>query len=241
MHLHSPPMMAFAVVGLLALLSGCGNTVPPASEFGNADGATGADQGTIGDSVVADTDKTTADTAAKDDDVTTPPEDVASAAPTCFEALNCMLEKKEWTPGKPPPKDGSCMKGMVDEETLQADELVGCVQTKCETEFDAWDTGGAPQLNALFGCMIEQCAEPLAVCVGGEGKEDCAYAVKCLQACPPLDKACTVPCMQPTTHVQSQKTGKLLACIFEKCTLAGLATCTPDTTCVIKHCMALGA
>ena len=229
----------------LLLFAACGNSVPDSSQFGAADTANSGDGGGLGDSAVtADSSGGPSDSSPTDagpidagtSDAGAPD---AGASPTCFEALNCLLEKKQWTPGKAPPKDGSCMAGMVDDEAMQSDALVGCVQTTCKTEFDAWDKGGAGQLNSLYGCMIEKCAEPLATCVGGEGDKNCADAVKCLQACPPLDKECTVPCMRPTSAYQSKKTGKLLACVFQKCTLATLTTCPIDQSCAIAHCLEL--
>ena len=254
--LFTPITAAALLAACWALPSACSNAVPDSSQFVTADGVSGADTGTLADAGPAVTDISAAgsedatpiasDSAVVADggpvDAGAPdagPTDTAAKGATCYEALNCLLEKKQWRPGKPPPKDGTCMAGMVDEEAMQSDALVGCVQTACKAEFDAWDTAGATKLDQLFGCMIEKCTEPLATCVGGEGQKSCADAVKCLQACPPLDKTCTVPCMQPTSPYQSTKTGKLLACFFKTCTLATLATCAKDQNCAIAHCLEL--
>lgn len=252
---HLTVSMTFAVAAALLGSTGCGQDVPPSSEFGSADSGAGGDLGSLSDTTVGDagsddvgttfvgpaTDAGVADASGGAKDAGAPAKDTAASqdaggSPTCYEALNCLLEKKEWTPSKPPPEDGACMKGMVESETKQADELVACVHTECKTQFEAWESGGPTELNALYGCMIEKCALPLAVCVGGEGDKKCGEAVKCLQACPPLDKTCTVPCLRPTTDYESEKTGKILACVLKKCPLDTLATCKPDSGCIV-HCM----
>ena len=122
------------------ILAACSSSVPDSSQFGSADGVGGTDVGFQADITAAGTDSAVAADAGP---VDAGPADVAVAGATCYAALNCLLEKKQWRPGKAPPKDGTCMAGMEDEETMQSDALVGCVQTACKAQFDAWDSGGA--------------------------------------------------------------------------------------------------
>ncbi len=199
-------------------VAACSGDVPSGAEFALDTGSAVADSGSIGD---ADT-QTTADSTVVLD---------ASGSPSCHAALDCLLQKKLWKPGDALPKSGDCMAGIKDDQAMEIDALLGCVKTVCKTEFDAFYAGTAAQLPAVYGCMIEQCAEPLVVCVGGEGASTCLESLQCMQQCSPTDASCTVPCLQATTPYQSKKLGGVMACIFKDCTLAGLPACSVLQTC----------
>ncbi|MBM4352402.1 MAG: hypothetical protein FJ109_01180 [Deltaproteobacteria bacterium] len=160
------------------------------------------------------------------------------AGPTCYEGLQCLVDMKTWTPGKPIPQ-GGCLEGISESEMAQVDDLMGCVGDHCKAEFEAFDQGGAAQLSLLYVCLIEKCALPTAVCIGGHGDKNCADALYCMAACPPLDQGCTIPCLQPTSVAQSQKTGKFLDCVFQECTLQTLSGCDAMTSCAVFNCMEL--
>jgi hypothetical protein len=156
--------------------------------------------------------------------------EVAVPEPTCFEALDCLVQKKEWTVGSPFP-EGDCTEGMSEEQTAEMDALLLCVAESCQANYDAWlaASPGGPELGLLYGCLIESCSKTIAVCVGGGGGGDCGDALYCLKDCAsPMDQECSLACLGNTTDTQSAKTGSFLECVFKSCTLQEFSMCGMD-------------
>lgn len=148
--------------------------------------------------------------------------DVELASPTCFEALQCLMDKKEWAVGDEIPQD-DCTGNMSEEQTMETDALLGCMSAQCQSEYDAWRSAGpgAAELDALYACLIGFCARTIAVCVGGNGTGDCADALYCLNLCSgPQDMECNLGCLENTSDYQSGKTGDFLECIVGECPFA---------------------
>jgi hypothetical protein len=146
-------------------------------------------------------------------------EEIALASPTCFEALECLMNKKEWKVGEEFP-DGECTDNMTQAQTIETDALLGCMSLECQPEYDGWRAAGpgAGELSTLYGCLINSCAKPISVCVGGEGTGDCGDALWCLNDCSnPMDQECNLACLADTDDYQSGKTGDFLECIFAEC------------------------
>ena len=157
----------------------------------------------------------------------------------CYEALTCLTEYKEWTPGTSLPET-PCLEGIEEPEMIQVDGVNGCMHQQCNDEFEAWKAGGAGDESLLYLCLIEKCSDPSAVCIGGQGEDTCADALKCMAKCQPLDQECTVPCLVETSDYQSEKTGKFLECVFASCALSDLGNCSDvQTDCAMEFCLEL--
>ena len=239
------PALVLLACGVVAgSLQGCAKDTPDDQAFSTADTAAPADSGAVGDAVAAadtgDPDSagnSAGDSAAAADTGPTGNADADAGTPgkLCGEVLKCVLTAKSWKPGKPVPKDTTCTKGVVGQEATDLDALLGCADKGCVKEVDAWDKGGDAQLPALYACLIDNCANPLAVCVGGQGKGNCGDALKCLNKCTPTDRACTLPCMENTTGAQAIKAGAFLQCVLDGCGgLAKLPACDIPLTCGLK-------
>ncbi len=171
-----------------------------------------------------------AETAAPD----TAPELPAVTGPTCFEALTCLVDMKNWQ-GGPIPSESDCLQAIDDEEMGDVDALLGCMDTQCTDEFTAFDSGGDLELGALYLCIIERCAEPTAICIGGQGEDDCGDALWCLAGCNPYAQGCTTACISETSQAQAEKTGRFLQCVLDVCPLAEVGTtCDVPTACALK-------
>lgn len=224
-------------LALLLPCAACAKDPLPAGQFAAADVAATSDAAGLGDGATADDGP--ADSAGGADTAAVDAAAEVAAGPTCHAALECLIAKKQWQPGQPPPDKAACTKGMSDDEAMQMDAVLGCVDGQCGKELDAWDKGGPPELAVLNQCLMVKCPTPLAVCVGGQGDKTCADAVKCLMGCTTLDKACVTPCLAPTAEKQAQKAGAFLECVLAVCTLDKLATCNPPMSCLLK-CPELG-
>lgn len=224
------------VVGIAALHLSCieapdpmvpvGGDVQEADETGHGSGL----PDTEGDGLVGD-DASSGDT----------PAEAFPSGPTCYDALYCLMDLKNWTPGKPTTAT-DCTKNISVYEMGQIDALLSCVDASCVKEFEAWEEGGSTELALLYACMIDFCSEPAAVCIGGHGEVDCGEAIKCLMGCSPLDTDCTIPCLKNTSqnidHPEldhSVKTGKTLDCVLKECGgMEKLPACDYPTKCVLK-------
>ena len=157
----------------------------------------------------------------------------------CYEAITCLTEYKEWTPGAALPET-PCLEGIEEEEMIQVDGVNDCMHQECNDELEAWKVGGAGEESILYLCLIEKCSNPSSVCIGGQGEDTCADALKCMALCQPLDEECTVPCLVETSDYQSEKTGKFLECLFASCALSELGNCYEvQTTCAMQFCLEL--
>jgi len=162
------------------------------------------------------------------------PEVSLPAGPTCAESLQCLVDMKNWQPGEPFDQ-GACLEGINDGEMEQVDDLLSCVDEKCVAEFEAFEDGGDAELATLYLCMIDNCATPISVCIGGHGEESCADAIFCLSACNPLDVTCTIPCLEGTDEVHSEKAGKFLQCALDDCGgMEALPACDISMACGLK-------
>lgn len=194
-----------------------------------SDGA-GAVDTVLGDLAGATGEETMADVA---------PEEVEAevegpAGPTCAESLQCLVDLKNWEPGKPLDQ-GACLEGISDDEMEQVDGLLSCVDTNCLAEFEAFDGGGDTELTALYLCMIDKCATSISVCIGGQGEDNCADAIFCLNGCNPVDMTCTIPCLEDTDEEQSLKAGKFLQCALDACGgMEQLPACDIPMSCGLK-------
>lgn len=222
------------LIGVL-LGAGCAKDAPPASQFASADTSPAGSDAALADSA-GDTAGPidSADTAATGPDGVAETADTAQAGPTCQVALDCLVAKKSWQPGQPPPDKLACTKGMAVDESEQMDAVTACVAQKCATELSAWDKGGQPELATLHLCMVGKCPVPLAICAGGHGDETCGDALKCLSGCGALEQACTAACLANTTENQAKKTGTFLECMFLTCKPEQVSTCSPPMQCVMS-------
>ena len=151
----------------------------------------------------------------------------AAEGPSCHQALQCLVDMKNWKPGMPA-DPAVCVEEISETESDQAGALLECVEEKCGLEFDAWDESEREgDLSALYGCMIERCAVPITVCVGGEGKKTCLNVLICLAACDdPLDVDCNLGCLKQADDTQAQKVGEAVQCAMDECGgIKGLADC----------------
>lgn len=235
--------------GLLA--AGCDSTPVDPSEFAGASSDAAPEVGSLADtSSTADSttaDSTTADSATADSSSADaqPSEtsgttgDSAAAGPACHAALSCLVAKKLWTKGGPPPRNLACTKDMTADETAQMDAVTTCAAKACGDELDAWDKGGAAEQNALYKCLISQCTTKMAHCIGGHGATTCAKAIQCLNKCGTFNEPCATGCVAPTSEPHAGKTGAFLECVLAKCDVDKLATCDIPLSCAI-YCPELG-
>ncbi len=157
----------------------------------------------------------------------------------CYEAMTCLTEFKEWAPGISLP-ESPCLEGIEETEMIQVDGVNGCMHQHCNDEFEAWKVGGPGEESLLYLCLIEKCSNPSSVCIGGQGEDTCADALKCMAKCQPMDQECTVPCLVETSDYQSEKTGKFLECVFAECALSDLGDCYDvQSNCAMQFCLEL--
>lgn len=218
---------------------GCAKDAPPASQFASADALAGSSDAALGDANDAASPLDSGDTGvipvdAGPDGVAADTTDTAEPGPTCQAALDCLVAKKSWLPGQPPPVTLACTKGMAVGESEQMDAVTACVGQKCAAELGAWEKGGQPELVALHLCLTGKCPVPLSICAGGHGDKTCGDALKCLAGCGALEQACTAACLANTTENQAKKTGAFLECMFLTCKPEQLSTCTPPMQCVLS-------
>ncbi len=152
--------------------------------------------------------------------------------PTCHEALICLVNLKNWN-GGPVPTQSDCLVDINHEEMDDVDGVLSCIEAQCSAEFEAFDLGGQAELGALTLCLVEHCAEPYALCAGGQGDDDCGDALWCLAGCNPLDPDCTSGCIAGTSQDQAAKTGKFLNCVLDKCPLDNFEVSCVPTTCAL--------
>ncbi|MFH1531501.1 MAG: hypothetical protein ABIK09_12305 [Pseudomonadota bacterium] len=161
------------------------------------------------------------------------PDTPPGPGPTCYEALTCLVDLKNWT-GGPPPSESDCLQGIDDQEMGDVDALLGCLDTQCAGEFVAFEEGGDLELGALYLCLINHCAEPASVCIGGQGEDSCGDALWCLAGCNPYAQGCTTSCIAQTSQAQAEKTGKFLQCVLDVCPLAEFEMDCVPASCALK-------
>jgi hypothetical protein len=181
------------------------------------------------------------DETSQEDAVSDAAAEAVPAGRSCYDALHCLLDLKNWRPGMPTSR-GDCTKDMSADEISQSEKVLGCVDANCKAQFESWRDGTGSELGLLYLCMIDKCTVEAAVCIGGHGKKDCGDAVLCLQKCTdPLNQDCTIPCLEDTTEEQSGKTGNILKCVLEDCGgYEELPGCTYDYLCG-QYCMEIAS
>lgn len=162
------------------------------------------------------------------------PDTPTGEGPTCFEALTCLVDLKNWSGGEVIPSESDCLDDIDDQEMGDVDALLSCVDAKCSEEFVAFEGGGDLELGALYLCIMEDCAESAAVCIGGQGEDDCSDALWCLAGCNPYAQGCTTGCIAETSQTQAEKTGKFLQCVLDVCPLADFQMSCVPASCALK-------
>lgn len=229
----APAFLACACIVAWPATSGCSQDVPAASSFANAD-ATNADAAAL-DGPGADATTPGDTTSVLDTADTADALADAPSGPSCQQALDCLIAAKQWQPGKPPPQLASCTKDISAGESAEMDALLGCIDQNCAKELDTWDKGGAAELQALHVCLIGKCPVPVTACMGGHGADNCATALKCMLTCMPTDESCNTKCLQPTSDEAAKKAGNFLTCVFSNgCSPDKMATCTIPLSCGLK-------
>ncbi len=163
------------------------------------------------------------------------PDTSTGEGPSCYEALTCLVDLKNWHGGPVGPSESDCLEGISDTEMDDVDAYLGCVEARCSAEFVAFEAGGDAELDILYLCVMEKCAETTALCIGGQGQADCGDAIWCLADCDPYMYNCTTACIAETSEAQAEKTGKFLQCVLDVCPLAEVGTtCDVPTACALK-------
>lgn len=162
------------------------------------------------------------------------PDTLPGDGPTCYEALTCLVNLKNWSGGEAIPSESDCLAGIGDVEMGDVDGVLGCVDTQCADEFIAFEDGGDLELGALYLCLINRCALPTSVCIGGQGEDDCGEALWCLAGCDPFNQGCTTACIADTSQAQAEKTGKFLECVLDACPLEDFDMDCVPTSCALK-------
>ncbi len=162
------------------------------------------------------------------------PDTPAGIGPTCYEALTCLVDLKNWAGGPVQPSESDCLEGIADLEMGDVDSVLVCMESQCADEFVAFEDGGDLELGALYLCLIDNCAEPAATCIGGQGEDDCGDALWCLAGCDPFNQGCTTGCISETSQSQAEKTGKFLQCVLDVCPLEDFEMDCVPTSCALK-------
>jgi hypothetical protein len=162
------------------------------------------------------------------------PDTPPGTGPTCYEALTCLVDLKNWSGGEVLPSESDCLEGIGDLEMGDVDAVLGCVDSQCADAFVAFEAGGDLELGALYLCLINNCAIPASTCIGGQGQDDCGEALWCLAGCDPFNQGCTTSCIAETSQPQAEKTGKFLQCVLDACPLEDFEMDCVPTSCALK-------